>query len=334
MTSAAFSHLLSLSDAIGTFEHAEHDRPRREHGYCTDDMARVLIATCREPDPSRPVRDLTHTALRFLSHAQGADGTVRNRRDAGGRWRGRRSTDDCWGRSIWALGTAAARAPEQWMRHDALTLFGFGLQQRSRSPRAMAFAALGAGEVLDAGHLHAGALDLLADAHDAIGVPSDDADWRWPESRLTYANAALAEALMVVGVHLDRPTALSDALAMTGWLLERESLDGHLSPTPAGGAGRDDRPPRFDQQPIEVAAMADACHRADHITGDRRWGDGVTLAGAWFDGENDLGTPMWDPTTGGGYDGLTPTGPNLNQGAESTLALLTTRQHQRVLVVA
>jgi hypothetical protein len=36
---------------------------------------------------------------------------------------------------------------------------------------------------------------------------------------------------------------------------------------------------------------------------------------------------MWDPATGGGYDGLTPTGPNLNQGAESTLALISTLQH-------
>ena len=38
---------------------------------------------------------------------------------------------------------------------------------------------------------------------------------------------------------------------------------------------------------------------------------------------------MWDPATGGGYDGLTPHGPNLNQGAESTLALISTLQHAR-----
>jgi hypothetical protein len=38
---------------------------------------------------------------------------------------------------------------------------------------------------------------------------------------------------------------------------------------------------------------------------------------------------MWDRATGGGYDGLTPDGPNLNQGAESTLALIATLQHPR-----
>ena len=40
---------------------------------------------------------------------------------------------------------------------------------------------------------------------------------------------------------------------------------------------------------------------------------------------------MWDPRTGGAYDGLQVTGPNLNQGTESTLALIATLQHARQL---
>ena len=36
---------------------------------------------------------------------------------------------------------------------------------------------------------------------------------------------------------------------------------------------------------------------------------------------------MWDPVSGGGYDGLRADGPNLNQGAESTLALISTMQY-------
>ena len=63
------------------------------------------------------------------------------------------------------------------------------------------------------------------------------------------------------------------------------------------------------------------------MTGDPSGDDGVDLAIGWFDGDNDFGVPMSDPVTGGGFDGLTPTGPNLNQGAESTLALITTMQH-------
>ena len=50
------------------------------------------------------------------------------------------------------------------------------------------------------------------------------------------------------------------------------------------------------------------------------------MADAWFDGDNDVKVLMWDPSTGGGFDGLMVHGANLNQGAESTLALLSTRQ--------
>jgi hypothetical protein len=39
---------------------------------------------------------------------------------------------------------------------------------------------------------------------------------------------------------------------------------------------------------------------------------------------------MFGPESGGGYDGLTAVGPNLNQGAESTITLLTTLQHARI----
>ena len=42
---------------------------------------------------------------------------------------------------------------------------------------------------------------------------------------------------------------------------------------------------------------------------------------------------MFDSATGGGFDGLQPRGCNLNQGAESTLAMLSTGQHARRLAV-
>ena len=46
-----FDHLLHMTDARGTFEHAKLTEPRPEHGYCTDDMARVLVVSTREPHP-------------------------------------------------------------------------------------------------------------------------------------------------------------------------------------------------------------------------------------------------------------------------------------------
>ena len=49
----SFAHLTRLSDDTGLFEHARHAIVRREHGYCTDDVARGLVVASREPDPTR-----------------------------------------------------------------------------------------------------------------------------------------------------------------------------------------------------------------------------------------------------------------------------------------
>lgn len=327
MTLRSFEHVLTLSDGIGMFEHADHAEPRREHGYCTDDVARLLIVAVREPARSQAVRELARTAFRFIAESQNVTGRVRNRRSANGRWHGRPGVEDCWGRSLWAFGTAVRRAPEEWMRAGAMSYFDHGSSQRSPHRRAMAFAALGASEVAEYDPGHRRARSLLSDAVTVIGSPSADAHWPWPEPRLSYANAALPEALIAAGTVLGRPEVVDDGLRMLRWLLDHETVDGHFSPTPVGGAGPDDGPGRFDQQPIEIAALADACHRAHLVTGDDEWRRGVDLAIGWFAGDNDLGAVMWDPDTHGGYDGLTPTGPNLNQGAESTLALISTLQH-------
>ena len=324
-----FDHLLDMSDAIGTFEHAEYTVPRRAHGFCTDDMARVLLVVAREPSPGLAVRALGRTAMRFLVEAQGVSGRTRNRRDADGRWHGRGGVEDCWGRSVAAFGTAATAGHDDWMRQMGLASFGHAVQQRSQWPRAMAFAALGAAEVLRCDPQHYPARALLVDAVDTIDGPGTDRAWPWPEARLSYANATVAEALLAAGHALGRPEVVARGGDLLAWLLERETVDGHLSLTPVGGSGPGDVAPAFDQQPIEAAAMADACARAEAVTGDQGWGRGVELAIGWFLGDNDAGAPMFDPGTGGGYDGLHATGPNRNQGAESTLALISTLQHAR-----
>jgi len=104
-----------------------------------------------------------------------------------------------------------------------------------------------------------------------------------------------------------------------------------LSPTGVSGRGPGDVSPQFDQQAIEAAAMADACWRANTATGDDRWLGGVDAAVQWFHGRNDSQRVMYDHASGGGYDGLERSGVNENQGAESTLALVSTMQRARLL---
>jgi hypothetical protein len=113
---------------------------------------------------------------------------------------------------------------------------------------------------------------------------------------------------------------------MLTWLLAIEENGGHISVTPAHGWSLGERRPGFDQQPIEVAALADACARAHDLTGDPCWADATQRCAAWFAGSNDSGTAMIDPVSGGGHDGLEADGRNENQGAESTLAMMSTLQ--------
>ena len=135
--------------------------------------------------------------------------------------------------------------------------------------------------------------------------------------------------MIAAGVALDDPTLRQRGLDLLAWLLNVETADGHLSPTPVAGRGADDARPAFDQQPIEVSTLADACARAAAVDASAIWPDGVLAAAAWFEGANDAGQVMWDPETGGGFDGLHADGVNRNQGAESTLAVLSTFQHAR-----
>jgi hypothetical protein len=174
--------------------------------------------------------------------------------------------------------------------------------------------------------MHRSAVALVVSAAQVLDRPETLKGWHWPEDRLTYANAALPEALITAGTVLDDHRLIASGLRQLKWLLELSTPRGHLSVTPA--QGRRPGPPgtSFDQQPIEVAAIAEACARAARLTGETYWKSVQTLATQWFMGNNDVGVVMFDPATGGGYDGLTARGPNLNQGAESTLCLLSTLQ--------
>jgi hypothetical protein len=327
----AYDHLLRLSDDVGLLEHADHTVPRREHGYCVDDVARGLIVICREPDPSDTLLRLAECYLEFLIRAQSPDGAFRNRLGQDRRWLDEATTGDWWGRAVWAAGTAATRSPLPEIRRRAAGCFELAIRCRSRWPRSMAYAALGAAEILSVQPDHAGARWLLSDAATTVGRPGQDPGWPWPEPTLTYANAVIADALVAAGRHLGRPDLLHDGVVMLSWLLTEETNDGHLSCTPVGGRRPGERPPAFDQQPIEAATLAEACARALDATGDQRFEAGLTTAVDWFMGDNDAGVSLRDPDSGGGFDGLTADGRNANQGAESTLALLSTLQHARRL---
>jgi len=323
---APFRHLQRLTDTVGVIERADGIVPRYGQGYRVDDVARGLVVVCREPSPSAELITLGRRYLYFLTQAQAADGKFRSRLGVDRRWHGQPEARDAWGRSLWALGTAAARGPTAGIREQARILFDASTAVSSPYPHAMAFAALGAAEMLGRWPGHPGALSLLAVAGTVIGEPADDPAWPWPAPRLSYANAAIAEAVIVAGEKLGRDHLLRNGLRMLGWLLAGETRNGHLSVVPAEGWGRGEDRPAFDQYPSQVAALADACTRAAAVTGDTTWLTGVEMSVTWLLGDNDARIPMLDERTGGCSDALSRTSRSRNQGAESTLAMISVLQ--------
>lgn len=67
-------HPMHMLTRWGLYEHADGNRPRTEHGFCTDDNARLLLAMARGRPTPAMVR-LSAVALSFLVDAQGAGGS-------------------------------------------------------------------------------------------------------------------------------------------------------------------------------------------------------------------------------------------------------------------
>ncbi len=327
-----FEHVRALTDDHGIFEHALLDVPRREHGYCVDDVARALIVVVRDPDQDSDLRRLREIYVSFLEAALAEKGLAHNRMNEHGEWSDEPGMGDWWGRLLWALGTAAARASDPAIRVRALRAFHRAARHEPGDLHTIVFAALGAAEVASAHPGDAVARRLLLTLIRAVPTPPD-ASWPWPEPRLRYGNASIAEAVIAAGTELGDEDAVARGLRLLSFLLAVETSGDRLSVTGTGGRSPGDAGPLFDQQPIEVAAIADACARAYAQTHDTGWRSGVGRAWAWFAGRNDAGVPMIDAETGAGFDGLERDGRNENRGAESTLAALSTYQQARRLGV-
>jgi len=68
-----------------------------------------------------------------------------------------------------------------------------------------------------------------------------------------------------------------------------------------------------------------ALNRFYEVFEDPQYQEKMTIAFNWFLGANHLNQIIYNPCTGGCYDGLEDRHVNLNQGAESTLSYLIAR---------
>lgn len=238
-------------------------------------------------------------------------------------------SDDVQGRSIWALGTAVVLSPTSSMHHLSVRLVqqAIPLALAGQSPRGWAFSLIGLCAYLTRypgdTNVRRAKAELATRLH-KLFLDNSDPGWPWCEDIVTYDNAKLPHALILAGRACEDEEMLHTGLKALRWLVDlqitpegRVSLIGN-----SGWLRRDGHRARFDQQPIEAMAMVEACAAAYRATDGLMWVDRARQFLDWFTGNNELGTPMYDYQTGGCRDGLCADGPNLNQGAESTLAWL------------
>ena len=320
----SYDHIRRLTDETGIIEHADGLVPRRESGYCTDDNARALILMTRDSS-HRMLRHFGEAYLAFIRHAHRGSGLFFSRMTYSRQWNFDEVSDDASGRAIQALGASALRHPMPALRAASLDHFEQASPFDSPHIRSMAYAGLGATEVLRADPSNRAALQLANRVRERLDVPAPTNEWPWLEARLQYDNALLAEAMMACGAAVGQQAVTERGLGLLRWLVELQTCDdGHLSVVPVTGWAPGDEGPGFDQQPIEVGGLASAAFRAFQLTHDEAWLGVILQSAQWFAGFNDASVAVFDPAHGGGADGLTPSGRSANCGAESTLAAVQT----------
>jgi hypothetical protein len=325
-------HLEVLSDDMGIMQHALGARPDPAHGYCTDDVARaVLVDLLHAPELGwSAVAPSVARGMRFLQAAfDASSGRFRNLRRADGAWLPAPGSEDAHARAVRALGEMIAMVPDASLAAAAVGLFERALPAalELRWPRPQAAALLGCEAALRGGlagatvTTHRG---LAANLWHAVGEGGGDDSWGWPETTVTYENGLFPEALLLAGRRLDDAVMVARGRRLLDWLSAIEtSPDGCL--TVIGSAGwwpRGGARATYDQQPIEATALLLAAQAGWAVTGEARDKATMERCYGWFLGANDGHVALAIPERGACYDGLTPTGVNSNQGAESTLMWL------------
>lgn len=326
------SHLKTLTDDTGLLQHAKYTTPNLHHGYCVDDNARGLIATIKYHSlrKDKEVLILIQKYLAFLFYAFNPEnGRFRNFMSYDRRWLELAGSEDSHARALWGLGITVKEAPDSPIRNMAMRLFLDALPtvEHFNSPRAWGYIILGLQAYLTiyGGDAFARKIrDNIANKIYQLFKNNSSEDWKWCENTATYSNAILPHALILAGKWIPDKEMYNTGIESLKWLLKVQTApEGHLSIIGNDGwLARNGNRSMFDQQPLEVKGLINACLDVYVSTGDKIWFEESERCISWFLGQNDLQLPLCDYKTGGCGDGLEKQGINGNQGAESTLAWL------------
>ena len=330
-------HIHRLTTDFGMIQFAKISDPDVSSGYTIDDNARALIAVARHFELTGKFSDLPLITiyLKFILYCQQEDGSFLNYVDIDKVFFNKNkdeNLEDANGRAIWALGEflSLKQLLDFNLQAQVEAAFQKAIPNIStfKSPRAIAFCIKGLHYYYNFKKNEA-VLELITQLADNLvskyrGVSTEN--WQWYEEYLTYANALLPEAMLLAGECTKSELFKEIAHKTLDFLLET-TFDGEsikvISNRGWHHKGQDKN--HFGEQPIEIAYTILALNTFFNKHNSKHYSDRIKIAFNWFLGENHLRQIIYNPSTGGCYDGLEEHQVNLNQGAESTVSYLLSR---------
>ncbi len=326
-------HLKTLTDDTGILQHAKYSTPRRSEGYTTDDNARALIVCIRHHllHCNHETEKLIYIYLSFLLHMQRSDGQLHNLLSYTRRFQDSVGSEDCMGRVLWACGCTMSSNLSEEKKLISKEIFdrGFKWVSNFKSLRSIAYTILGLQHYQRAFPRDKNlglCIRTLADHLCEIYKCTSSPDWQWFEPYLTYANARLPQALFEAYIATKDSIYLKIGEDTLNFLVEKQIIEGRL--LPIGNKSKymkDTESALYDQQPLEAECMVQTATTAFRVTHKEKYRKIAFIAFQWFLGKNSQKLKVYNPRTGGCYDGITSQGVNLNQGAESTICYLLAR---------
>jgi glycosyltransferase involved in cell wall biosynthesis len=330
-------HVKAMTTDFGMLQFSKLNKPDITSGYTLDDNARALIAMCQHYKQHRQEDSLKYIKiyLDFLDHCQLYDGRFLNYVDYNTNFTTQNKNEnleDSAGRAMWALGYVVSLSnilPEGYGK-KAETMFqkSLSLTKNIHSTRAMAFIIKGLyyfnRKVKDNDTLIY--IKLFGDRLVNMYRHEADADWKWFEGYLTYANSVLPEALLLCYAITEDERYKDIAKESFDFLLGITFNDNMINVVSnRGWYVKGGKKERYGEQPIDVAYTILALRKFHDIFKDEEYLNKMENAFNWFLGNNHLNQVVYNPCTGGCFDGLEEHNVNLNQGAESTVSYLMAR---------
>ena len=330
-------HLHRMSPGQGIIQFSKGNRPDEETGCTLDDTARALIALCRTVNAGKGKGEETYIGkyLDFIRFCQQPDGSFLNYVDRHGNFTVQNEEtglEDSNGRAVCALGyfiSCSGHFSPSW-QEEATDMLNKAVPHLATvsSPRSMAFAIKGLyyNNLLYPSAATEDVMERLADQLVGFYRSTATEGWFWFENYLTYDNSILPEALLLAYLVIGRKEYKETAQRSFDFLLQHIFTDNQIRVISNQGwlfKGKGSHP--YGEQPVDVAGTVITLNLFYKVFKKASYLRRQTDAFNWFLGNNHLHQIIYNPATGGCYDGLEKNNVNLNQGAESGICYLTAR---------